>query len=221
MSTKVQKASRVATVLGEDGVSRPAWAAADPLLRRYYDEEWGRPVRDEQGMFERLSLEVFQAGLSWATVLRKRPAFREAFMGFDPDVVAGFTDADIARLLEDARIIRNRAKIAATAGNARATVRLRERGGLADLVWSYRPAPTNEDAAGAPHPSWSPESAALARALKQEGFKFVGPVSVFALMQATGVAPAAFEGSDADSPCREVGDARQRETWPGATPRAV
>ena len=124
------------TVVGDDGLARPPWAAHDPLLRTYYDTEWGMPVRDERGLFERLSLEAFQSGLSWATILRKRPAFREAFAGFDPDAVAGFDDADIARLLADARIVRNRAKILATVGNARATVSLRERGGLAELIWS-------------------------------------------------------------------------------------
>ena len=127
-------------VVGEDGLARPAWAATDPLLRHYYDTEWGMPVRDERGVFERLSLEAFQAGLSWATILRKRPAFRDAFAGFDPDAVAGFGEADVDRLLADARIVRNRAKVLATITNARATLRLREAsdidGGLAGLVWS-------------------------------------------------------------------------------------
>ncbi|HLS33668.1 MAG TPA: DNA-3-methyladenine glycosylase I, partial [Brevibacterium sp.] len=127
------------TVLGEDGLARPPWAAHDELLRAYYDSEWGMPVRDERGVFERLSLEAFQSGLSWATILRKRPAFREAFAHFDPDAVARFDDADTARLLSDTGIVRNRAKIAATIDNARATVALRDRGGLADLVWSFRP----------------------------------------------------------------------------------
>lgn len=127
-------------VVGDDGLARPVWAAADPLLREYYDTEWGMPVRDERGVFERLSLEAFQSGLSWATILRKRPAFRDAFSGFDPEAVAGFREADVARLLADARIVRNRAKILATIGNARATLHLRESGdvagGLAGLVWS-------------------------------------------------------------------------------------
>ena len=106
-------------VTGDDGLARPAWAATDPLLREYYDTEWGMPVRDERGVFERLSLEAFQSGLSWATILRKRPAFRDAFAGFDPDTVAGFGEADVDRLLADARIVRNRAKVLATITNAR------------------------------------------------------------------------------------------------------
>ena len=115
-------------VVGDDGLARPAWAATDPLLREYYDTEWGMPVRDERGVFERLSLEAFQSGLSWATILRKRPAFRDAFSGFDPEVVAGFGDEDVDRLLSNAAIVRNRAKILATIANARATLRLRETG---------------------------------------------------------------------------------------------
>ena len=113
-------------VVGDDGLARPAWATSDPLLREYYDTEWGMPVRDERGVFERLSLEAFQSGLSWATILRKRPAFRQAFVDFDPKAVAGFGEADVDRLLGDATIVRNRAKILATITNARATLRLRE-----------------------------------------------------------------------------------------------
>src|SRR5690625_853461 len=105
-------------VVGEDGLARPRWAATDPLLREYYDIEWGMPVRDEQGLFERLSLEAFQSGLAWATILRKRPAFREAFAGFDPDTVAAFDDDDVERLMSNARIVRNRRKIEATSANA-------------------------------------------------------------------------------------------------------
>ena len=121
-------------VVGADGLARPAWAASDPLLREYYDTEWGMPVRDERGVFERVSLEAFQSGLSWATILRRRPAFREAFAGFSPDAVAAFDDDDVARLMADSSIVRNRAKILATLTNARATVALREDtavGGLA------------------------------------------------------------------------------------------
>ena len=133
-------------VVGDDGLARPAWAAADPLLREYYDTEWGMPVRDERGVFERLSLEAFQSGLSWATILRKRPAFRESFAGFVPEAVAGFGEEDVDRLLGDARIVRNRAKILATITNARAALRLRQAddvdGGLAGLVWSYQPETT-------------------------------------------------------------------------------
>src|SRR5699024_1253148 len=126
--------TREGTVLCADGLRRPPWAASDELLRGYYDTEWGMPVVDERGVFERLSLEAFQSGLSWATILRKRPAFREAFAGFDPDAVAAFGEADRARLLADAAIVRNRAKIDATIANARAVVDLRAEGGLAALV---------------------------------------------------------------------------------------
>ena len=131
-------------VVGDDGLARPVWASVDPLLRDYYDTEWGMPVRDERGMFERLSLEAFQSGLSWATILRKRPAFREAFAGFDPEVVAAYGDADVERLMADAGIVRNRAKVLATITNARATLALREdpEGDLAAFVWSFRPADT-------------------------------------------------------------------------------
>src|ERR1044071_5614288 len=109
-------------VIGDDGLARPTWAATDPLLRDYYDNEWGMPVRDERGLFERISLEAFQSGLSWATILRKRPAFRAAFDDFDADTVAGYGEADVARLMADAGIVRNRRKIEATITNAQATV---------------------------------------------------------------------------------------------------
>jgi DNA-3-methyladenine glycosylase I len=174
-------------VVGPDGLARPAWASVDPMLREYYDTEWGLPVRDEHGLFERLSLEAFQSGLSWATILRKRPAFREAFAGFDPDVVAAFDDDDRARLLADAGIVRNRLKIDATIANARATVDLRERGGLVELVWASRPAETPRPTTMAEVPTTSPESVALSRRLKAEGFRFVGPTTMHALMEAVGI----------------------------------
>jgi len=117
-------AGEVGTVLGDDGLARPRWAAGDPLLREYYDTEWGLPIRDEQGLYERICLEGFQAGLSWATILRKRPAFRAAFMGFNPDAVAAFTDEDVERLLQDQGIVRNRLKIRAAITNAKATIDL-------------------------------------------------------------------------------------------------
>ena len=186
-------------VVGDDGLARPAWAATDPLLREYYDTEWGMPVRDERGVFERLSLEAFQSGLSWATILRKRPAFRDAFSGFDPEVVAGFGDEDVARLLSNAAIVRNRAKILATIANARATLRLRETGnvagGLAGLVWSYRPDRTPEPRRAADVPTRSAESTALARELKRRGFRFVGPTTCFALMEAIGIVDTHLLGS--------------------------
>lgn len=184
-----------ALVVGEDGLARPAWAATDPLMRAYYDTEWGMPVRDERGVFERLSLEAFQSGLSWATILRKRPAFREAFDGFDPEAVAAYGDLDVERLLADAGIVRNRAKILATITNARATLALRDRGGLGEFVWSFRPGSTPAPRTYAEIPSRSPESEALAKALRREGFAFVGPTTMFALMEAIGVIDTHLIGS--------------------------
>jgi len=175
------------TVVGADGLVRPTWAATDPLLRDYYDSEWGMPVRDERGLFERLSLEAFQSGLSWATILRKRPAFRAAFDDFDPDRVAGYGDRDVERLLGDAGIVRNRRKIVATITNARATVALRQTGGLVDLVWSFQPPHTPAPASYAEVPTSSAESLALSKALRSHGFTFVGPTTMYALMEAVGI----------------------------------
>jgi DNA-3-methyladenine glycosylase I len=163
------------------------WASTDALLREYYDTEWGMPIRDEQGLFERISLEGFQAGLSWATVLRKRPAFREAFLGFDPDAVASFTEEDVERLMQNEGIIRNRAKIQATIRNAQATIALRGEGGLVDFVWSFKPTVTLAPRSLSEIPSTSPESVALSKALRKKGFSFVGPTTMFALMEAVGI----------------------------------
>ena len=178
-------------IVGEDGLARPPWAAGQgadgELLRTYYDTEWGQPVRDERGLFERLSLEAFQSGLSWATILRKRENFRAAFVDFDPDRVATFDEGDIARLLDDRGIVRNRAKIRATIGNARATLALREHEGLAALIWSFRPRRTPRPKALADVPTTSPESQAMAAELKRRGFAFVGPTTAFALMEAVGI----------------------------------
>ncbi|GAB3035477.1 DNA-3-methyladenine glycosylase I [Parafrigoribacterium mesophilum] len=174
-------------VIGDDGKARPVWAAVDPLLRDYYDTEWGMPIRDEQGLYERISLEAFQSGLSWATILRKRPAFRAAFRNFDPDAVAAFTEADEARLLADASIVRNRRKIQATITNAQATIALRDQGGLAAFVWAFRPATTPAPRTLAEIPTRSPESEALSKALRGRGFAFVGPTTMFALMEAVGI----------------------------------
>jgi DNA-3-methyladenine glycosylase I len=182
-------------VVGDDGLARPAWAATDPLLRVYYDTEWGMPVRDERGMFERLSLEAFQSGLSWATILRKREAFRAAFEGFDPEVVAAYGEDDVARLLADSGIVRNRAKVLATIGNAGATLDLRGEGGLADFIWSFRPDRTPRPRTLAEVPTTSPESAALAKALRRKGFTFVGPTTMFALMEAVGIVDTHLLGS--------------------------
>ncbi|MCJ8504868.1 DNA-3-methyladenine glycosylase I [Kocuria flava] len=182
-------------VVGPDGLARPRWAAADPLLREYYDTEWGVPVRDERGLYERICLEGFQSGLSWATILRKRPAFRAAFAGFDPDAVAAFGADDVERLLADAGIVRHRGKIEAAIGNARATVALRADGGLPRLVWSFRPAATPAPRTAAEVPTRSPESEALARALRDRGFRFVGPTTAHALMEAVGLVDTHLVGS--------------------------
>ena len=172
-----------------DGEPIRCWPASDPLYIAYHDEEWGRPVRDEPHLLERLSLEAFQSGLSWLTILRKRENFRAAFAGFDPEQVARFGAADVERLMADAGIVRNRAKIEAAVANARATVALHEAGEtLRALLWSFAPAPP----APAPRslrdmPAVTAESAALARELKRRGFRFVGPTTAYALMQATGI----------------------------------
>lgn len=182
-------------VIGEDGLARPIWASVDPLLREYYDTEWGMPVRDERGVFERLTLEAFQSGLSWATILRKRPAFRTAFADFDPDVVAAYGDPDVTRLMADATIVRNRRKIEATIANARATVALRAEGGLAQFVWSFRPASTPVPRIPAEVPTLSADSLALSKALKAKGFAHVGPTTMFALMEAIGIVDTHLLGS--------------------------
>lgn len=174
-------------IVGPDGLARPLWAAADPLMQSYYDHEWGMPVRDEQGMYERISLEAFQAGLSWATILRKRDAFRKAFLDFHPESVAAFNQADVERLMLDAGIVRNRLKINAAITNAKATIALREEGGLVDFVWSFQPASTPAPRTVADIPTTSPESIALSKALRKKGFAFVGPTTMFALMEAVGI----------------------------------
>jgi DNA-3-methyladenine glycosylase I len=182
-------------VTGDDGLARPVWASSDELLREYYDTEWGMPVRDERGVFERLSLEAFQSGLSWRTILAKRPAFRTAFADFDADTVAAFGEDDVARLMADAGIVRNRAKILATITNANATIALRQDGGLADFVWSFRPATTPEPRSSAEVPTKSDESLALSKALRKRGFAFVGPTTMYALMEALGIVDTHLMGS--------------------------
>ena len=170
-------------------IARRCWGDGDPLFERYHDEEWGFPVLDERGLFEKLCLEAFQAGLSWRTVLTKRDAFREAFENFDPDAVARFGDAELQRLLGDRSIIRNRAKIEATLANARATVALRPTGEPLDaVIRAHAPAPQDPPpATWADVPSTTPETLALARELKRKGFRFVGPTTLYALMQACGL----------------------------------
>ncbi|MGZ4276604.1 MAG: DNA-3-methyladenine glycosylase I [Solirubrobacteraceae bacterium] len=160
---------------------------SDELYAAYHDHEWGRPVRDERGLYERLSLEAFQSGLSWLTILRKRTGFRAAFAGFDPEAVARYGDADVARLMGDAGIVRNRRKVEATIANARATLALREAGTpLHAVIAEHAPAPRAAPAAFGEVPSETPESRALAKRLRAAGFRFVGPTTLYALLQATG-----------------------------------
>ncbi len=164
------------------------WPISDPLYVAYHDDEWGRPVRDERRLLERLCLEGFQSGLSWLTILRKRENFRAAFAGFDPERVARFGADDVERLMADAGIVRNRAKIEATIANARATAALHEAGESLDaLLWSFAPAAQPAPRTLHEMPATAPESKALARELKRRGFRFVGPTTAYALMQATGI----------------------------------
>lgn len=182
-------------VLCEDNQLRPPWATMSKQLRDYYDHEWGKEVRGEQAVFERVCLEGFQAGLSWSTILAKREAFREVYHDFDVDKVAEMTDADIDRLMEDKRILRNRRKLSAAVKNARATIALREEGGLSGLVWSFAPDAHQRPKSVDDIPSTSDESKAMAKALKQAGFTFVGPTTCYALMQAIGMVDDRVVGS--------------------------
>ena len=170
-----------------DDLPRCAWATSTPDYATYHDEEWGTPLHGDDALFERLCLEAFQSGLSWITILRKRPAFRAAFAGFSIDAVAAFGPDDEARLMADAGIVRNRAKIAAAVRNARAARELPD--GLDALLWSYAPDPAGRPrpATLADVPATSPESVAMAKDLKRRGFVFVGPTTAYALMQATGM----------------------------------
>ncbi|TML73488.1 MAG: DNA-3-methyladenine glycosylase I [Actinobacteria bacterium] len=164
------------------------WASNDDAYNAYHDDEWGRPVTDESSVLERLCLEGFQSGLSWLTILRKRPAFRDAFAAFDPDTVARFDGHDVERLLTNAAIVRHPGKIEAAIANARGTLELRERGTpLNELVWSYRPDDHRSPRSREEWQSTSPESNALSKALKRVGFRFVGPTTVYSTMQACGV----------------------------------
>ena len=172
---------------GADGLPRCPWGLSTPDYVAYHDEEWGRPVRDTVGLFERLSLEAFQSGLSWLTILRKRDGFRRAFAGFDPMTVAAFGAADVERLLADASIVRNRRKIEATVTNARAILDLERP--LEDLIWSFQPDQATRlvPRTLADVPATVPESVALAKALRRAGLVFVGPTTCYALMQACGL----------------------------------
>ena len=174
-------------VIGDDGRSRCGWAGATPIYLDYHDDEWGVPQHDGVRLFEKLCLESFQSGLSWLTILRKRESFRSAFAGFEPEKVAGFGEDDVTRLLADTGIVRNRAKIEATIQNARATLELPD--GLERLLWSFAPDPATR-----PRPesfadlaATTPESTAMAKDLRKRGFRFVGPTTAYALMQACGL----------------------------------
>jgi DNA-3-methyladenine glycosylase I len=161
------------------------WAGSDPLYMAYHDEEWGTPLRDDRALYEMLVLEGFQAGLAWITILRKRENFRRAFDGFEPERIAAYDDRKIAGLMADAGIVRNRAKIEATIANARAVGDLDV--DLAELLWSFAPSPRPRPARMADVPAVTPESTAMAKELKRRGFRFVGPTTAYALMQATGM----------------------------------
>ena len=175
-------------VVGPDGVARCAWQGlAHADYRDYHDREWGKPVHGETALLERLCLEGFQAGLSWLVILRKRPAFRQAFAGFDPEVVAEYTLADVERLVEDESIVRNRRKIEATIQNARATLALRDAGGLEELLWTHAPDPTPRPHRFSDVPSQTPESELLSKRLRKAGFVQVGPTTMYAAMQACGL----------------------------------
>jgi DNA-3-methyladenine glycosylase I len=185
--------------LGDDGVARCWWGADDPLYRRYHDEEWGRPSADDRRLFEKLSLEGFQAGLSWLTILRKREHFREVFAGFDPAAVARFGDPEVDRLLADPGIVRNRAKIEATINNARRYAELSEEtGSLAAYVWRFEPDPQARppvlDHASLLQLGRSPESTAMSKDLRRRGWSFVGPTTVYAFMEAMGLVNDHLEG---------------------------
>jgi DNA-3-methyladenine glycosylase I len=182
-------------VVGEDGVARCWWAGGDPLLRAYHDNEWGRPELREAQLFELLTLELFQSGLSWTTILRKRQGFQRAFAGFDIARVARFGDEEVKRLLADAAIVRHRGKIEATVANARAAAALD--GTLGDRLWSFAPSPRRRPRTIDEVAAQTPESAALARELKRRGFRFLGPTTVYALMQAAGLVDDHVEGCSA------------------------
>jgi DNA-3-methyladenine glycosylase I len=169
---------------GPDGEPRCWWGVGTPEYVRYHDEEWGRPVRDDRALYEKLCLEAFQSGLSWLTILRKREAFRAAFADFDPAAVAAFGDDDVARLMADAGIVRNRAKIEAAIANARAVLELDS---LTELLWSFSPGERPAPRGRGDIPAVTPESTAMAKELKRRGFRFVGPTTAYALMQACGL----------------------------------
>ncbi len=180
---------RASLVVAHDGLRRCAWVGHDEEYGRYHDDEWGVPLHGDRALFEKISLEGFQAGLSWISILRRRPAFRTAFHGFDPERVAALTATDLDRLMTDTGIIRNRAKIEATIRNASVTAELTRHspGALDELVWSYAPAPAGRPRVLSDIPAHTPQSRALSAALRSLGFSFVGPTTMYALMQSGGL----------------------------------
>lgn len=172
--------------LGPDGLLRCGWVGDDAEYRRYHDEEWGRPLHGDRALFEKMSLEGFQAGLSWITILRKRPRFREVFAGFEPETVAAFDESDVERLMGDAGIIRNRAKILATIDNARLVTDMAS-GELDAFMWSFAPASHRRPLSFADVPAATAESDAMSKALRKRGFRFVGSTTMYALMQSAGM----------------------------------
>ena len=184
-------------IVGEDGRGRCRWAASDPEYLRYHDDEWGRPLHGDRALYEKLSLEGFQAGLSWITILRRRPAFREVFHGFEPELVALMGDDEIEAAMADARIIRNRAKVLATIKNARLTLELTRDhpGALDELMWSFAPPPrAQRPRTFAEVPAVTDESTAMSKALRKLGFGFVGATTMYALMQSAGMVDDHVEG---------------------------
>jgi DNA-3-methyladenine glycosylase I len=197
--------------VGDDGVARCWWADSAPEYRTYHDSEWGFPVAEDRRLFEKLSLEGFQAGLSWLTILRKRGAFRRAFEGFDPERVARFGDVEVERLLADAGIVRNRAKIEAVVNNARRLGELvAQEGSLARFVWGFEPAARGADLARGELAATSAESRALARELRRRGWRFVGPTTVYAFMQAMGLVNDHLTGCDVRAAARAAREEFER-----------
>jgi DNA-3-methyladenine glycosylase I len=180
-------------ITGTDGRARCAWSGADAEYQRYHDEEWGVPLHGDRALFEKIALEGFQAGLSWITILRKRPRFREVFEGFEPERVARFEEDDVERLMEDAGIIRNRAKILATIGNACLVEQMGE-GELDEFVWSFVPAARPRPRSFDDVPAVTAESTAMSKALRKRGFRFVGATTMYALMQSAGLVDDHVEG---------------------------
>ncbi|MBH0117817.1 DNA-3-methyladenine glycosylase I [Salinibacterium sp. NG253] len=188
---------REALIVGPDGRARCSWVGDDELYRKYHDDEWGNPLRGDHRLFEKIMLEAFQAGLSWITILRRREGIREAFDQFDASTIADYGDDDVARLLDDPRIIRNRLKVSAAITNAKATLALTENapGALDALLWSFAPPARHERLRTFTEvPAITPESTAMSKALKAHGFRFVGPTTMYALMQSAGMVDDHLEG---------------------------